>query len=256
MEKWPEKDEIVVIKITKVLPYGAFAELLEYPNIQGFVHVSQVASRWIKNIRNYVRPQQLRAAQVIKVDKEKLQVDLSLIKVSESQQKAKIEEWQQDKRAKKILEIFAKQHNINFEKAWEKIAKPLIEKHDSLMNAFQEAVTAGKAALEGIPQEYVDPLLEHLKKSITIPEKEVSKTIKIKSYKPDAILTIKKVFKDLLTQEKYSKIKAAYVGGGKYLVSSRATDYKSAERLLDSFAEEVVKGIEKSGGTASIEKQK
>lgn len=254
MEKWPEPNEIVVIKITKVLPYGAFADLLDYPDVQGFVHISQVASRWIKNIRNHVRPNQLRAAQVIRTDKEKLQVDLSLIKVSESQQKAKIEEWEQAKRAKKILEIFAKQRKMNFETAWKKIAEPLEEKQGSLMNAFQEALVSGKSALDCLPEELVEPLLEHIKKSITVPEKEVAKVVKIKSYEADAILKIKSAFKELLKQEKYSKIKATYIGGGKYHLSNRAPDYKSADKVLTAFAEELLKKIEKSGGIATIEK--
>ncbi|MCX8190093.1 MAG: translation initiation factor IF-2 subunit alpha [Candidatus Diapherotrites archaeon] len=254
MDKWPEPNEIVVIKITKVLPYGAFADLLDYPNVQGFVHISQVASRWIKNIRNHVRPNQLRAAQVIRADKEKLQVDLSLVKVSESQQKAKIEEWEQSKRAKKILEIFAKQRKMSFDIAWKKIAEPLESRHGSLMNAFQEALITGKSALEGIPEELVEPFAEHIKKSITVPEKEVSKVVKIKSYEADAILKIKNAFRELLKQKEYSKIKATYIGGGKYHLSSKAPDYKSADKVLSSFAEELIKSIKKNGGTASIEK--
>lgn len=256
LQKWPELNEIVVIKITKVLPYGAFAELLEYDNIQGFVHISQVASRWVKNIRSYVRPNQIRAAQVIHVDKAKQQIDLSLTKVSESQQKAKIEEWELSKRARKILEIFAKQQKLPFEKAWAEIAEPLIQKHGNLMSVFQDAIFEGESALQDVPKEYVKPLLDLISKSIEIPEKEVSAVIKIKSYEPDAIDSIKKAFEIALKEAQDMKVNATYIGGGKYLLVSKAYDYKTAERALNSVSEKLIKEIEKRKGAATIEKKR
>lgn len=255
LQKWPECNEIVVVKITKVLPYGAFAELLEYDNIQGFVHISQVASRWVKNIRTFVRPNQIRAAQVIYVDKDKQQVDLSLTKVSESQQKAKIEEWELSKRARKILEIFAKQQKIPFKKVWSEIAEPLLQKNDNLMSVFQDALFEGEAALQDIPKEYVKPLLELIKKSIEIPEKEVSVILKIKSYEPDAIESIKEAFREALKDAKDMKIEASYIGGGKYRLVSKAYDYKTAERALNAMTEKLIDEIEKRKGTATIEKK-
>ena len=81
-QKLPVIGEIVVVKVLRVLDYGAFVELLEYGNAKGFVHVSQIASRWVKNIRNFVKENQVRAAQVLSIDQSKGQIDLSLTKVS------------------------------------------------------------------------------------------------------------------------------------------------------------------------------
>ncbi|RLG70219.1 MAG: translation initiation factor IF-2 subunit alpha, partial [Candidatus Iainarchaeum archaeon] len=79
--EYPEIGEIVVVKVKKILSYGVFVELLEYDGLTGFVHISEVASSWVKNIRNFVKENQIRAAKVLKVIPEKEQVDLSFEKV-------------------------------------------------------------------------------------------------------------------------------------------------------------------------------
>src|SRR3989344_179030 len=101
--KLPERNEIVVCKISKVLNYGVFVELIEFEKLQAFVHISQVASGWIKNIRNFVREGEIRAAQITGINMEKNQVDASFIKVGLGEQKARINAWKNLKRNQKLL---------------------------------------------------------------------------------------------------------------------------------------------------------
>ena len=254
MTEWPEVGEIVVIRVTKVLNYGAFADLLEYEGLQGFIHISQVASRWVKNIRNYVRPNQIRAAQVIHVEPAKHQVDLSLTKLSKEQERLKIEEWEQSKRARKLLEVFAKQQKIPFNKAWKEIAEPLLENYETLMDAFQDAVFEGSKVLKPVPEKYAKPLLKMLEKSIEIPKKRVRGVIKIKSYQPDALISIKKALLAGLKEAKDAEVDIIYAGSGKYLVTSVAYDYKTAERTLQAVSKKVIEEMQKAKGEASFEK--
>ncbi len=229
--EWPEEGEIVVIKITKVLPYGAFAELLEYEGLTGFIHISQVASGWVKNIRNFVRPNQMRAAYVLRVEPKKHQIDLSLTKLSQAQEREKITAWQLTQRAKKLLEVFAKKHKLSFDKAWKLIAEPLLERHESLMEAFQRAVL-DENVLNAVPSKYRKELQELLKKSIQIPEKRTRFIITLKSYDAYGVDHIKKIFSDALKEAKKinANMSVSYAGGGKYLLVSSAPDYKTAGR--------------------------
>src|SRR3989339_2184647 len=107
IENLPEPGEIIIGRIFKVLDYGVFMELLEYEGLQGFVHISNVSSSWIKNIRNFVKEGQIRAGKVINIDRSKRQVDISLTKVSQNSQREKIEEYRQGKRAQKLVELLA-----------------------------------------------------------------------------------------------------------------------------------------------------
>src|SRR3989338_3209840 len=137
MVEFPEQGEVVIGRISKVLDYGVFLELLEYEGVQGFVHISNVSSSWIKNIRNFVKDGQIRAGKVIHIDQYKKQVDISLTKVSANSQREKIEEYRQGKRAQKLIELLAQKVGAKPEEAWAEVAGPLLEKYDSLFDGFQ-----------------------------------------------------------------------------------------------------------------------
>jgi len=250
----PEIGEIVVIKVKKVLNYGAFVELTEYDNRTGFIHISQVASRWVKNIRNYVKENQTRAAQVLSVDRAKNQIDLSLTKVSSQGARDRIEEWKQSKRAKKLIEVLAKSQKKKFEVAWKEVAEPLLEEHDSLYEAFQEISMNGEKATSGVGKTWIKSLVELAEKSVAVPLKTVSGIMEIKSESPEAIVHIRDSLKGALKQAKEAKLSIHYSGGGSYEIKSTALDFKTAEKDMNAARDFVIKALQKEKGTVEFTK--
>ena len=243
----PEAGETVVCKVKQVLNYGAFVELVEYNNRKGFVHVSQVASRWVKNIRNFVKEGQIRAAKVLSINHEKNQIDLSFTKVSSHAQRARIEEWKQLKRCRKLIEVLADSQKKSADEAWELVAKPLLENNDSLFEAFQEIALLGEEATQGVDKAWVKPLLEMVTKNIPVPEKMLKGVLTIKCEKPNGVDLIKDV---LLRTEKTKEknVEIFYNGGGKYSLKTKAPDFKAAEKVLNEVIEKITKELKKSGG--------
>src|SRR3989338_4689624 len=101
---YPQLDEFVIGKVKKVLPFGAILSLEEYGGLEAFVHISEVSSGWIRNIREHLKEGQIIVAKIITVDLGKKQVDASVKRVSEVEKKRKLEQWQNEKRALKLLE--------------------------------------------------------------------------------------------------------------------------------------------------------
>jgi len=87
---WPEEDELVVCSVVKVTDFGAFVELDEYGRKEGLIHISEVASGWVKYIRDHVREGQKIVCKVLYVDESKHHIDLSLKDVNEHQRREKI----------------------------------------------------------------------------------------------------------------------------------------------------------------------
>ena len=252
--EFPSLGDIVVVKITKVLPYGVFAELLEYNSLKGFVHVSQVASRWAKNIRNFAKENQIRAAQVLSINRERNQIDLSLIKVSEGVQRAKIDGWKQYKRAQKLVEMIALEKKIPFEKAWNEISEPLLQEFDSVTEAFQQISLLGQVP-ESIPAAWRKPLLEMIKKSIVVPQRSLKGSIFLTSSASNGVELIKNALAEAKkVASKNASAEVHYSGSGKYMVKVVSHDYKIAEKALKEFAESAIKSIDSSGGTGKFEK--
>jgi len=249
----PMVGETVVCKVKQVLNYGAFVELVEYENRKGFVHVSQVASRWVKNIRNHVKESQIRAAKVLSIDRSRNQIDLSLTKVSSSAQRARIEEWKQLKRCKKLLEVLAKEQKKKTEEALDAIERPLLEKYDSLAEAFQEIALLGEEAAVGVDKEWMKPLLEMVEKNVPVPEKTLEGILTLRSMLPNGVDVIKQALQKV-EKAKKDEISIFYKGGGKYVLRAKAPDFKAAEKTLNEAAEIVIGEMKSSGSEAEFKR--
>ena len=85
--EWPSEGDYVVVKIKRISNYGAVADLEEYKQTEGFIHISEVATSWVKNIRSFVSESQIRVATVKRLDRAKNTIDLSLRDVTPQQEK-------------------------------------------------------------------------------------------------------------------------------------------------------------------------
>ncbi|MFH1587311.1 MAG: translation initiation factor IF-2 subunit alpha [Candidatus Diapherotrites archaeon] len=248
MADLPEESEIIVCRVTKVLDYGVFVELSEYDNRQGFVHISQVASSWIKNIRNFVKENQVRAAKVMRIDTSKNQIDLSFNKVSSGVQRARIEQWKQNKRTHKLLEAFAKQHNVKFDDVWKEIAEPLLENYDTLYDAFQAILLNGVGEAKDVDKKWLNPLKDMIEKNMEVPVKLVKGVISLSSNAPNGIELIKDALKEGMESTKDADLEVYYSGSGKFMINVKSFDYKVAERVIRGVAETTIEAMKSSGG--------
>ena len=226
----PQRDDFVVVKVTQILDYGAFMELLEYKNIRGFVHISNVASSWVKNIRNFVKMNQVRVAKVLNVDTVKGQIDLSFAGVNPMRERAVLSQYKQINREEKLIELLAKQTGKKFDDVWAAVAEPLISAHESLSEAF-EKIALGYDPSKELAKEWAAPVKELVEKNIVVSKKELSGVLKIKSFSSKGLEEVKDV---ISTAEGVKGCHVYYSGGGMYNVSCAGLTFKEADKILTS----------------------
>ena len=54
IQEIPEQGEIILATVTKVMDHGAYVTLDEYDDIQGFLHISEIAPGWIRSVNRFV----------------------------------------------------------------------------------------------------------------------------------------------------------------------------------------------------------
>ncbi len=250
-DPYPSKGDFVICTITKVEPHGAFCKLDEYGGKEGYIHISEVASTWIRNIRDFVKEGQKVVAKVLEVNPKKGHIDLSIRRVTQSQRKQKIQEWKRAQKAEKLLEIMAKELGATLDEAYQKVGFKLEEKFGEIYDGFEEIVEFGEKALKGlrIPKKWKDVLIKVVKENVTLPEVKISGYFELRCSKSNGV----EVIKDTLIKAKNlsldgAKIDIFYVGAPKYKVVIKAQDYKTAEEALKKVTDFVLDYIKKNGG--------
>ncbi|MEM4245524.1 MAG: S1 RNA-binding domain-containing protein, partial [Candidatus Nanoarchaeia archaeon] len=178
----PEEEEYVICTVKKIFPHSIFVDLDEYENKEAIIHISEISPGRIRNIRDFVKEGRKLVCKVLRVDKEKNQIDLSLRRVPLSVKKQKNDEYKQEQRAEKILEVVAHKTKTSIEELYKEFGKNIVEQYGNFNNFFQEYV-AGKTTLEHakIPKKYQKALEEVVKEKIKPIKIKVEKIISLTS---------------------------------------------------------------------------
>ena len=89
-QELPEVGEIVIATIKKTGDHGAYVSLDEYDNVQGFLHISEIAPGWVRKVTKYVKEGEKKVLLIKKVQATRGEIDLSLKQISKEQRKKKL----------------------------------------------------------------------------------------------------------------------------------------------------------------------
>ncbi len=253
--EYPEVGDLVVCSVQNVKNFGAFVSLDEYGNKEGFIHVRDVATGWVKYIRDHVREGQKIVCKTLSVDKERGHIDLSLKQVNDHQKREKIQEWKNEKKAEKLLEIVGTKMDKTLDEAYTEVGDKLIDEYGSLYVAFEE-VNVNPASIKdiGLDKKWAATVTEVAHENIQLPSVTIDGILELSCPKPDGIDHIKKALA-IGTSVGDGEVGVHYVGAPRYRVTVTAEDYKTAEQELKEAVQKITAAVEKSGGSASFKRK-
>jgi len=254
-EGLPGDSELVLCTVKKVLDHSVFVSLDEYKELDGMIHISEVSPGRIRNIRDFVKEGKTIVCKVLRINREKKHIDLSLRRVSSSMRKRKSNEYKQEQRAEKILEIVAKKLKIDLEKMYQNAGYSLIEEFGSLYESFTQILKDKNVAKKlKIEDKYLKPLIEEIENNIKPPEINKTATLFLRTTSPDGVEVIKSCIKELLNlaKQKSYNIRVSYISSPKYKIDVKSHDYKTAENILKEVSQVAIKYIEKNKGKGQL----
>lgn len=249
VKQLPEVGEIVIATIKDVTSHGAYVTLDEYGGITGFLHISEIATGWVRNIERYVKPKQKAVLKVIRVNKTRAEVDLSLKQVGGEDKKKKLLAVKKDEKAKAFMELIKEKCKISDEQV-RKYSEVLSEEFPVLYDLFEDVAKKGVKVIEdlGLPKE-VMAAIEEVANKIPVPTVEVRGIMEITCRKPDGIEVIKEVLHSAEESKVDVKIEISYIGAPKYRIMVNSEQFKTAEKMLDAAIQKIEDGILKNSGT-------
>jgi translation initiation factor 2 subunit 1 len=257
--EWPEVGDLVIVTVDRITDYGAYVTLDEYGK-EGLLHVSEVASSWVRNIRDFVREGQKTVLKVLRVDTEKGHVDLSLRRVTKRERIDKIMAFKRARKAETLMRSAGEKLGLTLDEAYAK-AGVLIEKDfGDVYEGLERSAREGPKVLVnvGVPEEMAAALEAIAREKIHLPLVKLKGMLELSCHKPDGVRLVREA---LLSAKKAEEAKEGIVhvyvvAPPKYAIEAAAEDYKKADKVLERASEEVIRAITKAGGEGVFKREK
>ena len=248
---YPDVGDLVIATVVRVVDYGAYVKLDEYQAKEGLIHISEISTTWVKNIRDHAREGQKLVLKVLRTNPQRGQIDLSLRRVTGREKAEKMLQWKKEKKAESIIKSASEKTKIE-PSSIDMIRQKISEKYESLYDAFEDALEGGEEVFTklGIPSDLATVLNEAARSKIRLERAKVKATVELTCFKPSGIEAIRTA---LLTAKKIRKprgtdIKIYTVGSPRYRVEVKAKDYSDGEKTLNEVIDEALATIKNLGG--------
>ncbi len=243
-EALPRVGELVIGTVKKVFGYGAYLNLDEYSGREAYLPWSEVSSKWVRDIKDFVRESQKVVVKVIRVDRRKGHIDVSMKRVNSSEQRRKMLEFKRAQRSEKLVEIVAKKIGKTLDEAYEEVCWPLEDKYGEIYAGLEEAAYRDEYVLRraGISEEWIKPLMEEIRKHVKVKKVRIRGLMTLWSLAPDGVDRLRRVMLDSLKKIELTSgtlIRIYTVGAPRYRIEVTSPDYKKAEKVLASYVDNV-----------------
>ena len=256
-EGFPSVSEIVICTVKKILHNSVFVVLDEYKDREGIIHISEIAPGRIRSIREYVREGRKVVCSILRVYQERNHIELSLRRVTTSMRIKKNEELKMEQKSEKILEMISRALKVPFAAFYNDVGMKIISKYGSLHACFQLLNNEPGLITElGIDKKIADSISDLVTQRFKPPEVKLSKTLSIKCMSSNGIEVIKRALKKavIIAEAKKYDFKISYLGAPSYRMTITASDYKSANSIMDELVSTVVNDVKSHEGEADIVK--
>lgn len=253
--EWPDPGDLVIASVQKITDYGAYVILDEYGK-EGLLHVSEVSSGWVRNIREFVREGQKTVLKVLRVDTEKGHVDLSLRRVSRNERREKLLASKMEKKAESILRSASEKLKMPVEELLAKTGSLVEEKFGGTYEGLERAAREGPDPLveAGLPKDIATALAEVAGDKIRPPMVKIKGLLELKCMKPNGVICVREALLSAqkIEKPKDTKVRLYAVAAPKYAIEVLAEDYKEAEKILQKATDAAIKTITSAGGMGSF----
>ncbi len=252
-EGLPEQDEIVLCKVTKILPNAVFVDLLEYNN-GGLIHISEVSPGRIRNLRDFVEVDRQIVCKILRIDREKGHIDLSLRRVNSTQRRDKLDEIKNEIKSEQLIANIATKLKRKADDLYKEVSTKIFKEYSHLYLCFKE-VAAEEADLEklGIEKNLAKDLTHAILEKFKPKKIFLSAEIILQTYDANGVGKIKTLLEKV--QAISPTITIAYLGAGRYKVNIEGIDFKAVEKIYQQI-EEVAEEFNDKISTAKVEREK
>jgi len=230
----PDEGEVVLATVREITPYGAYVTLDEYKNVRGFLHISEISSGWVKHIDRFIQEKQKTILKVIRINKVRKEVDLSLRRLTEEERRDKLILLKKEEKSKSVI----KKVGLDLKLSDSQVAsleEKILEEYPSLYTMIDSLLEKGILVLTklSLPEDFAQRVYEVAKEKLSPPPVVVNEIIQLSSLTSNGLDIIKQILGSITKIEREDiKTSIKYVSAPNYRLSITAPNYKIAEQCL------------------------
>lgn len=229
--KWykdrPDVGDLVVVTITDVDKNSAYADLDEYEDVRGLIHISEVSRSWLQDVSKEIGEGEKTVAQVVEADDEGT-IDLSLKRVNENQKREAMARWNKEKKADKFLEDLAEELERDEEELYEEILFPLQRELGSSFHGFEIAEGEPEKLKQIVGEDALAAIQKVARENINLKQEKLEGEVKLEFQDGDGIDKIQKVFSKV-----EDGVEVKYVSAPTYSVTAWGRNMELAKKRMD-----------------------
>lgn len=237
----PDEGDLVVVTISDVDKNSAYAELDEYKDKTGLIHISEASRSWVEDLTKEISEGEKTVAQVIDVDEET--ITLSLKRVNDNQKREAMSRWNKEKKAEKFVDDLKEKIELDEDEMYEEIVFPMQKQLGSAFHGFEISTAEEEQLKQFLDEETVEKIQEIARKNIDLKQEKFEGEIELEFKDRNGIEKIKNCFKDL-----GEGVEVKYVSAPQYSITSWGRTQELAKKRMDKAVKLVEDRAEEENG--------
>ena len=246
--KWykdrPEEGDFVVIEITDVDKNSAYADLEEYNDVKGLIHISEASRSWVQDLTKELSEGEKTVAQVVDTEDT---IGLSLKRVNDKQKRDTMQRWRKEQKASDFVEDL--EEKIDIDEIYEKVVFPLQEELGSSFQGFEISIAEEERLKEFLDDEVVDAIQEVARENIDLKQEKFEGEIEVEFYQGDGLVRVKKAF-----NEPGEGVEVKCISAPNYSIEAWGRTQELAKKRMDDAVEKIRSEVEDLDGSFEFSK--
>lgn len=243
----PDEGDLVVVTITDVDKNSAYAELEEYDDVTGLIHISEISRSWVQDASKELEEGEKNVAQVIEAEDDP--VDLSIKRVNDNQKKEAMSRWNREKKAEEFVEDLSDVLGMDKQELFEEVVFPMQEEFGSSFRGFEIAVGEEEKLRELFEDEVVEAIQEVARKNIDLRQEKLEGELEINFQQGDGVERIKQSLEDI-----QDGVEISYVSAPNYSITAWGRNSRLAKKRMDDAIDNIREKVEELGGEFEFSK--
>ncbi|UKJ88235.1 eukaryotic translation initiation factor 2 subunit alpha [Theileria orientalis] len=191
--KFPEPEDLVMVKVNRIEAQGVYVSLLEYDDREGLILLNELSKRRYRSINKLVKIGRHEVVLVLRVDPVKGYIDLSKRRVTPEDIIKCEERFSKSKKVHQTVRHIAQKHGVSVEELNKACIWPLYKTYPHALDALKEAAANKENVFKNLTlsQEIVDSLLQDIQLRLVPQALKLRCSIDVWCFGPEGINAVK-----------------------------------------------------------------